>query len=118
MRHDQRSTVDRYSNPSPVSAAVIQDLATARRYPQAAANICLFVLNDFHRPTRFFPASEAALQIEYWSHSHALQELSGKKRTPARGTMDDKGLVLRKNRLVVGALRVDPEFEHSPRCME
>ncbi len=49
---------------------------------------------------------------------HAMCRLGGEGRAPAAGAEKHKPLVLGKERLVIGAFRIDPEFEHAARAMK
>src|SRR5947207_7184400 len=52
------------------------------------------------------------------TETHAMRGLRRERRTPAAGAEKHEALVLREDRLVVGARGVDPEFEHAARTMK
>ena len=69
-------------------------------------------------PPSFLPGAEAALDMGDRLEPHALGGLRGQRRAQAAGAEEHEALVLREHRLVVGALRIDPEFQHAARAME
>src|SRR5690606_30038358 len=64
------------------------------------------------------PGRKAALDVLHGNKSHVLRGLGCERGTPARGAVEDEGLAAGKDRLVVGAFGVDPEFEHAARRMQ
>src|SRR5690606_24109165 len=50
--------------------------------------------------------------------THVLHRLGGKRRAQAAGAEEDESFAAGEDRLVVGALGVDPEFEHAARRMQ
>ena len=50
--------------------------------------------------------------------SHPVRGLRGERGTPAAGAKEQEALVFAKNRLVVRALGINPEFEHAARAMK
>jgi hypothetical protein len=49
---------------------------------------------------------------------HLLRGRGGERRAPSAGAEEHEALVLGEDRLVVGALGIDPEFEHAARAMD
>src|ERR1051326_4064148 len=49
---------------------------------------------------------------------HVLRGLRGERRAPAAVAEEDEALVLGEHRLVVRALRIEPEFQHAARAVE
>src|SRR5665647_1258294 len=72
----------------------------------------------FDRTAGLFPGAEATLDMGDRLQPHALRGLRGKRRAQAAGAEEHEFLVLREGRLVIGALRIDPEFQHAARAME
>ena len=72
----------------------------------------------FERAARLAPRAEAARDVRDGTEAHAMRGLRGERRTPAAGAEKHEALVLREDRLVVGARGVDPEFEHAARTMK
>src|SRR6185503_11918847 len=64
------------------------------------------------------PRAEAALDVGDGLEAHAVRGLRGQSGPQAAGAEEDELLVLREDRLVVRALRVDPELQHAARAME
>src|SRR3569833_3321040 len=75
-------------------------------------------LTGLDRAAGFLPGAEAAADMGDRLEPHALRSLRRQRRAHAAGAEEHKLLVLRKNRLVIGAGRIDPEFEHAARTME
>src|SRR5579885_152225 len=70
------------------------------------------------RTAGLLPGAEAALDMRNRLEPHALRGLRGKRRAQAPGAEKHELLVRGEYRLVIGAWRVDPEFEHAARAME
>src|ERR1019366_3930787 len=70
------------------------------------------------RSARLFPGAEAALDMGHRLEPHMLGRLRSQRRAQASRTEEHKALVLREDRLVIGAMRVDPEFQQATRAME
>src|SRR3981189_3975937 len=75
-------------------------------------------LRRFHRPARLLPGREAAAHVGDRPQPHALHGLGGERRAQAAGAEEDEALVLHEDRLVIGTLRIDPEFQEPARTME
>src|ERR1700688_1533652 len=89
----------------------------------AMACLRLFRLAECHlrrldRTAQLLPGAEAALDMGDRLEAHALGGLGSKRRAQSAGAEEHEALVLREGRLVIGALRVDPEFQHAARAME
>src|SRR5262245_23119338 len=65
---------------------------------------------------RLLPGTEAAPDMRYRFQPHRLRGLSRQRRSHAARTEEHIGLVLGERVLVIGALRVDPEFQHAARA--
>src|SRR3974390_2274590 len=72
----------------------------------------------FDRPASLLPRAKTAADMGDRLEPHLLRRLSGERRAQSGGAKEHKLLVLRKNRFVVRALRVDPEFQHSARTVK
>src|SRR3954453_13289205 len=66
-----------------------------------------------HRPTGIAPRRKPAAQMRDRLQTHILSRLCGKRRAHAAGAVEDEFFVLLKDRLCVGARRIDPEFQHA-----
>ena len=73
---------------------------------------------SFDRPARFFPRAKTAANVRNRFKSHALRGLGREGRAQTAGTEKYEPLVLTENRLVVWALRINPELQHSARTMD
>jgi hypothetical protein len=62
-----------------------------------------------------FFVTEAAGHVRHVCQPHVLQRLGGKRRAQTAGAEQHQLLARREQRLVIRALRVDPEFEHAAR---
>src|SRR5712671_4118047 len=78
----------------------------------------LLRLRHLHRLAGFLPFAKSALDVGDGLEPHALRGLGRERRTPAAGAEEHELLVLRKDRLVIGACRIDPEFQHAARAGE
>src|ERR1043166_5527136 len=105
---DHRSLVCKQIGVMERSTAQI-DLGLCRRFR---------LLRHIHRAARLLPAAKAAPDMGDRLEAHALGGLRGKRGAPAARTEEHELLVLREHRLVVRALRVDPELEHAARAVE
>src|ERR1043166_1641460 len=76
------------------------------------------LLRHIHRSARLLPAAKAASDMGDRLEAHALGGWCGKRGAPAARTEEHELLVRREHRLVVRALRVDPELEHAARAVE
>src|ERR1700728_4964332 len=72
----------------------------------------------FGRAARLAPGADPALDMRDRTKSHPMGRLRGERGPPAAGAKEHKALILGKNRLVIGALGIDPEFEHAARAMK
>src|SRR5262245_41691694 len=70
------------------------------------------------RAARVAPGGEAAAHMGDRLQAHVLRGLGRKRRTKSAGTVEYELLVFLENRLGIGALRIDPEFEHAARAGE
>src|SRR6185295_8928018 len=70
------------------------------------------------RPARLAPGAEAAADMGDRLEPHIFGGERGKRRALAGGTEEHEAPVLGEDRLVILALRVDPEFQHTARTME
>src|SRR6476620_2980184 len=59
------------------------------------------------------PGGETAAHMGDRLQAHVLRGLGRERRTHAAGAVEDEFLVLLKDRLGIGALRIDPEFQHA-----
>ena len=75
-------------------------------------------LDGFDCAAGFTPGREAATDMRHRPQAHLLRNLGGKRRTPAAGTVKHEFLVFLKDRLGIGARRIDPELEHAAWAME
>jgi hypothetical protein len=50
--------------------------------------------------------------------AHVLRGLGRERRAKSAGAVEDEFLVLLEDRLGIGALRIDPEFQHAARAGE
>src|SRR6185437_10983695 len=66
-------------------------------------------LRRLDRTARLLPGAEAALDMGDGFEPHALRRLRGQRRAQAAGAEEQEALVLRKDRLVIGAVGIDPE---------
>src|SRR3954449_12190404 len=66
-----------------------------------------------HRAAGVAPGGEAAAEMRDRFQPHILGGLGGERRAEAAGAMEHEFLVLLEDRLGIGALRIDPEFEHA-----
>src|SRR3569623_1567499 len=78
----------------------------------------LLRLRRLDRPARLLPGAEAARNVSDGREPHAVRRLRGQGRAQAAGAEEHVLLVLREDRLVVRALRVDPELQPAARAME
>src|SRR6056297_48580 len=77
-----------------------------------------FRFRHLHRSTGLLPRLEPAFDMGNGPESHILCGLGRERRAPAGCAEEDETLVLREDILVIGAFRVDPEFEHPARAMK
>ena len=59
------------------------------------------------------PGGKAAAHMGDRLQAHVLRGLGRERRTKSAGAVEDEFLVLLEDRLGVGALRIDPEFQHA-----
>src|SRR6266481_3610011 len=64
-------------------------------------------------PAGIAPGREPAAHMRDRLQSHVLRGFSRQRRAHAAGAMKDELLVALKNRLGIGARRIDPEFQHA-----
>src|SRR6266508_727556 len=64
------------------------------------------------------PRGEAAVHLVDGLESHLLRHVGGERRSPGTVAVEDEALAGREDVLVVGAVRIDPEFQHAPRAVE
>ena len=72
----------------------------------------------FHRCADVFPCVETPADVAHSQQPHALHGLCGERRTQAAVAVEDELLVFGEERLVIGTVGIDPELEHTTRCME
>src|SRR3984893_17143688 len=102
------------SRPSPRKQIL---LMTVRRLANGSYLFrCYF--RRLNRPAQFLPGAETALDMGDGFQPHALGGLRGQRRAQAAGAEEHEALVLREDRLVILALRIDPEFQEPARAME
>src|SRR4051812_35214492 len=77
-----------------------------------------FFRRRLDRPAGFLPGAEPAFDMGDRLESHILRGLRRQRRAEAAGAEEHVFLVLREKRLVIGARRVQPEFQHAARAME
>ena len=75
-------------------------------------------VRSVRRTAGLFPRAEATLDMSDRFKTHSMRGLRGKRRAQAAGTEKDELLVRGKYRLVIRALRIDPEFQHAARAMK
>src|SRR5882724_13416000 len=78
----------------------------------------LLRLDLLDRPAGLLPGAEAALDMSYRRQSHVLRRLGGKRRPPGSGAEEDELVAGLEIVLGVGALGVDPHFEHAARHID
>src|SRR4051794_27126295 len=66
------------------------------------------------RPAGLAPGGKAAAQMRDRLQAHVLRGFRRERRTQAARAMKDELLVALEDRLGIGALRIDPEFQHAP----
>src|ERR671932_66772 len=70
------------------------------------------------RAAGLLPGPEPALDMRDGLQAHAGRGLGRERRAPAARAEEHEALVLGEDRLVIGAVRIDPEFEQAPRRVE
>src|SRR5262245_830757 len=70
------------------------------------------------RPARDLPGAEAAGDMGDRPQAHPLRRLRRQRRALARRAEEHEALVGGEDRLVILAMRIDPELEHPARSME
>src|ERR1700730_856077 len=75
-----------------------------------------FVFLD--RTASLAPGRETAGHVRDRFQAHVLRGLGGQRRTHAARAMKDEFLVTLKDRLGIGARRIDPEFQHAAGARE
>src|SRR5215475_15349074 len=73
---------------------------------------------SFDGPARLFPGAKTAANVRNGFKSHALRCLGREGRAQTARTKKYEFLVLIENRLVVWALRINPELQHSTGTVE
>src|SRR5271170_2739744 len=73
----------------------------------------LLRLDLFNRAAGVAPGGEAAAHMRDWLQPHVLRGLGRQRRAHSTGAMKDELLVALKDRLGIGAGRIDPEFQHA-----
>src|SRR5688572_18694886 len=66
--------------------------------------------------TGLFPCREPADHMRHGLEAHVLGHLGRERRAQSAAAEEHELAVLGEDRLVVGALRVDPELEHAARA--
>src|SRR5262249_45044848 len=75
-------------------------------------------LRRLDRAPRLLPGGKAAGEMSDRLEPHVLRGLRRQRRAPAAVAEEKEALVRGEYRLVIRALRVDPEFQHAARAME
>src|SRR5262245_14635270 len=88
------------------------------RHPLSSFSGLLLGSRRLDRAAGRFPGAEAAADMGDRSETHALGGRGRQRRALAGRAEEYETLVLREHRLVILALRVDPEFEHAAWAME
>src|SRR5437762_14054271 len=70
------------------------------------------------REAGLLPRGEPAVHFVDGLEPHLLRDVGGQRRPPGAIAEEDEALAGREYVLVVGALRVDPEFQHAARAVE
>src|ERR1700754_3804409 len=83
----------------------------ARNDGLSTLRLLRFPLLDW--PAGVAPGSKTAAEMRDRLQAHVLRCLGGERRTQAAGAMKDELLVALEDRLGIGALRIDPEFQHA-----
>src|SRR4051812_11303558 len=104
--------------PEPRPQSVARQTIFHDRKIKAANDSIGFSSRRLDRPAGLLPRAESALDMRHRLESHILCGLRRQRRAQAAGAEEQVFLVLREHRLVVGARRVDPEFQHAARAME
>src|SRR3954462_7898855 len=117
----QRARPD--SQPVRRSPAPQPERARSQSPPRWAVRRCssrlrLRRLQRLDRSAGILPSTEAAANMRDRLQSHMLRRLRGQRRAQAPGAEKYEALVLGKLRLVIGARRIDPEFQHAAWAME
>src|SRR3984957_13339907 len=81
--------------------------------PSSELSLRLLRLNLLDRTARIAPGGEAAAHMRDRFEPHVLRGLGRQRRAHAAGAMKDELLVALKDRLRIGARRIDPEFQHA-----
>lgn len=74
--------------------------------------VCLF-----HRAALLLPRGKTLPEMRCLE-THVLQGGNGQRRAPTGGAVKDEFFLLTEDILEVGAVWIDPEFDHATRCME
>src|SRR6266540_6919312 len=96
----------------------------ARRHPEVRAQASLegwprvtlpllLRLPLLDRAAGVAPGGETAAHMRDRLQAHVLRGLGRERRAKAAGAVEDELLVFLEDRLGVGALRIDPEFQHA-----
>ena len=75
-----------------------------------ASLICCVFGQFLDRAARFLPGGKATCQVLHRLEAHLLQGLRRQQRAPARRAMNDEGLVLGEDRLVIRAFADRPRI--------
>src|SRR5437899_888272 len=73
----------------------------------------LLRLELLDRPAGIAPGGKATAHMRDRLQPHVFRGLCRQRRAQAAGTVEDELLVRLEDRLGVGTLRVDPEFQHA-----
>src|SRR6185312_7797777 len=80
--------------------------------------LLLFRLPLLDRAAGIAPGGKTAAHMGDRLQAHVLRGLGRECRTQPAGAVEDEFLVLLEDRLGIGALRIDPEFQHAARAGE
>src|SRR6185437_11120155 len=86
----------------------------SRRHRPEAIGSAFPIRHDNGQPC-LLPCSEAAKDVLDRFEPHVLRGLGRKRGAPAAGAKEHEALAGREESLVIGAFRIDPEFEHAAR---
>src|SRR5436309_1830529 len=89
----------------------------AGRHPMPESLRLLFG-HRLDRAAVLLPGAKSAADVTHWLESHLLHGLRRQRRAQSARAEEHEALTRAEHVLVVGAFRIDPEFQHPARRVE